>query len=85
MAPHIQTIASSSIPKGSKADFYAAIQFGDIIFCQGNYDISKAIQVATRSCLPRIGFLASTKRQLLAHRRINCGQGRSRWSDFRLC
>lgn len=54
MAQHIQTIASSSIPKGSKADFYAAIQFGDIIFCQGNYDISKAIQVATRSCLSHV-------------------------------
>jgi hypothetical protein len=54
MAAHIQSIASSSIPKVTKQGFYAALRFGDAVMCQGNYGISKLIERQTGSCLSHI-------------------------------
>lgn len=49
MAPHIQSVASSDIPKVSKGDFYAALRGGDLVFCSGKESISKAIEGVTGS------------------------------------
>lgn len=54
MALHIASLKDSDIPKVDKAGFYAALQFGDFIFCSGRYEISKAIEDETSSCLSHV-------------------------------
>jgi hypothetical protein len=73
VAQHIASVASSSIPKVSKTQFLAKCLPGMAIFCEGEYEISKAIEgftdspfshVATVINLPviqRWGVLEATK------------------------
>lgn len=49
MAAHIKNIRESGIRQVTKEQFYQELQWGDLIFCQGNYLISKAIQMGTGS------------------------------------
>ncbi len=49
MARHIDTVAGSPIPKVSRAEFWAAIRNGDLIFCSGAAGISVPIEKETGS------------------------------------
>lgn len=44
MAEHIESVATSSIPKVTKAEFYAECRGGDLVFCWGQEAISKVIE-----------------------------------------
>lgn len=44
MADHIQSVATSAIPKVSKAGFFEAMRPGDLVFCWGNVAISREIE-----------------------------------------
>jgi hypothetical protein len=44
MAQHITSFATTTIPKATKAEFLAALQPGDAIYCWGNAKISKIIE-----------------------------------------
>lgn len=44
MADHITSVASSSIPKVTKAAFYNQMQPGDLVFCWGDIAISHGIE-----------------------------------------
>jgi hypothetical protein len=54
MAQHIDSIRTSGIPQVSKADFYTSLVWGDLIFAQGNYAISKGIEQITKSPLSHV-------------------------------
>lgn len=47
MAQHIDSVASSSIPKVTEAEFFAAMLPGDLVFCWGAANISKGIEKFT--------------------------------------
>lgn len=50
MAQHIASIAGAAgIPTTGKQDFYSQLNFGDLVFCQGNYAISRGIELVTGS------------------------------------
>lgn len=49
MATHITSIKNSTIPRVTKEQFYGELRGGDLVFCQGNYAISKGIEVITGS------------------------------------
>jgi hypothetical protein len=49
MAQHIDTVASSSIPKVSQAEFMSAARPGDLVFCSGADGISIPIEKETGS------------------------------------
>jgi|GEM_PF-2343973 len=44
MAQHINSVAASGLPLVTKDAFYDSIQGGDLVFCWGSDDISKAIE-----------------------------------------
>lgn len=54
MAAHIQSVRTSGIPHVSKDQLYSSLAWGDLIFCQGNYAISKAIGQITGSPLSHV-------------------------------
>lgn len=54
MATHIGSIRTSTISKVAKQQFYAELQWGDMVFCQGNYPISKGIGLITKSPLSHV-------------------------------
>lgn len=56
MARHIDSVASSDIPRVAKDGFYEQIRWGDMLFCAGRDDISKAIEDATHSPLSHVLF-----------------------------
>ena len=49
MAEHIVSVASSLIPKVSPAEFITEAVPGRVLFCEGSYGISKAIEDFTHS------------------------------------
>lgn len=49
MAQHIDSVAGSTIPKASRAEFYRSARSGDILCCSGVADISREIERKTRS------------------------------------
>jgi hypothetical protein len=48
MANHIESVASSSIPKVTEAQFYDTMRPGDLVFCWGSPAISQAIEKFTK-------------------------------------
>jgi len=54
MAQHIASIRNSGVTQVSKADFYSSLVWGDLLFCQGNYAISKGIEQITKSPLSHV-------------------------------
>jgi hypothetical protein len=57
MAAHIESVASSNIPKVTKTAFYAACKPGMPIFCQGKYPISLGIEKFTGSPFSHVATL----------------------------
>jgi hypothetical protein len=49
MAAHISGVGGSGIPAATKAEFIGSVQSGDLVFCCGTADISKAIEDLTHS------------------------------------
>lgn len=49
MAQHIESVAGSSIPKGSALTFLSQARNGDLVFCSGSADVSHAIEGETKS------------------------------------
>ena len=49
MALHISSIASSNIQRVKKSEFYFSVRSGDLVFCCGRADISRAIEDLTHS------------------------------------
>jgi hypothetical protein len=49
MAIHIDNVESSGIRKVDKRGFYEQLRWGDLIFCSGQEEISKKIEVVTHS------------------------------------
>ena len=46
---HIDSVSASDIPKLCKAQFYNSLRSGRLLFCDGQEDVSKAIEGATKS------------------------------------
>lgn len=49
MAQHISSIKTAGIRQVSKEQFYKELVWGDLIFCQGNYAVSRGIEAITGS------------------------------------
>lgn len=49
MATHIASVASSDIESVQEVEFYARARSGDLVFCCGRADISRAIEDVTHS------------------------------------
>lgn len=49
MAAHVESVKSSGIEQVTKAEFYQALRGGDLVFCSGNYAISRGIEAVTGS------------------------------------
>jgi hypothetical protein len=73
MAIHIESVAASSTPKFTKDQLLKCLMPGMVIFCEGEYDISKGIEAFTNSpfshvatvlevpSIQRLGVLEATK------------------------
>jgi hypothetical protein len=59
MAEHIDSIRSSAMPRVNKAEFYAQCRPGRVLFCEGNYEISRDIEAFTRSPFSHVATLLS--------------------------
>lgn len=49
MAQHIDSIATCSLPKVTRSQFYKELRGGDLIFCSGRETISRGIELVTAS------------------------------------
>jgi hypothetical protein len=54
MAAHISTVGGSGIEAVTKAEFYARLKSGDLLFCCGRTDISRAIEDVTHSAFSHV-------------------------------
>lgn len=57
MAQHIDSVATSSIPRATRDEFLAKCRTGMVIFCQGKYKISEGIEWFTHSPWSHVGTL----------------------------
>lgn len=60
MAEHINTVASSPLPKATKEQFYASLQGGDLIFCSAKGGLGEIVEDETKSCLSHVGMCWTT-------------------------
>ncbi len=56
MAQHIASVAGSGIPLATKAEFYAQLRWGDMLFCSGSGPVSRAIEDVTHSPFSHVLF-----------------------------